>query len=326
MLWALIWAGVGERVVVAPISIWSCTAGVVVLCLGVAMAWRRVGAATGVEKLVALGWAFVAAPLAVFGAEHLTAADAIQNGVPEYMPWHLFWAYFVGVALIAAALSISTQRLMRWSGLLCGCMIALFVAMVHAPSVMATHGDRIRWIVLFRDLGFASGLWALAAGAATEWKGSRVVVEAVRIYMGALMIFFGVEHVLFPLHAPGVPLEKITPRWVPAQAMWGYLVGALLVVGGAAMVANLRVFSARTAAIWLGLVMQVIVIALYLPILLMASGTGAIVEGVNYVGDTMLMGGCLLVVAGAMKRSRILAALAVTTGATVLLLIVGRAL
>jgi uncharacterized membrane protein len=317
MVWGLIPAGLKPfglfgfwgGLVAAPISIWSCTAGVVVFCLAVAVAWRRVVETRGLEKLVALRFAFVAAPLAVFGAEHLTAAEAIQNGVPEYMPWRLFWAYFVGVALIAAALSIAMQRVMRWSGLLCGVMIALFVAMVHAPSVVATHGDRIRWIVLLRDLGFASGLWALAASCVPEWKGSRAVVQAVRVYMGVLMIFFGVEHVLFPLHTPGVPLEQIDPRWVPVPAMWGYLVGALLVVGGAAMLANLKVLSARSAAIWLGLVMMVIVVCLYMPILLMAAisgtgGTGAIVEGVNYVADTMLMGGCLLVVAGGMRADR----------------------
>jgi hypothetical protein len=162
--------------------------------------------------------------------------------------------------------------------------------------------------VLLRDLGFASGLWALAASCVREWKGSRFVVEAVRVYFGALMIFFGVEHVMFPLHAPGVPLEKITPGWVPAPAMWGYAVGVLLLVGGVAMIANLRLMPARKAAVWLGLVMMVIVVCLYLPILVMAAisgtgGTAAIVEGLNYVADTMLMGGCLVVTAEGMEKA-----------------------
>ncbi len=49
--------------------------------------------------------------------------------------------------------------------------------------------------------------------------------------------------------------------------------------------------------------MTAIVVCLYLPILLMASGTALIVEGLNYVADTLLMGGVLLVTAGAMGKN-----------------------
>ena len=38
--------------------------------------------------------------------------------VPPYMPWRLLWIYFIGVALIVAALSIATRIQVRWSGLL----------------------------------------------------------------------------------------------------------------------------------------------------------------------------------------------------------------
>jgi len=43
--------------------------------------------------------------------------------VPSYMPWRLFWIYFVGVALIVASLSIATRIQVRWSGLLFGIMM-----------------------------------------------------------------------------------------------------------------------------------------------------------------------------------------------------------
>ena len=43
------------------------------------------------------------------------------------MPWRLFWAYFVGFALLAASLSIATKIQVRWSGLLFGIMMFLFV-------------------------------------------------------------------------------------------------------------------------------------------------------------------------------------------------------
>lgn len=286
---------------VSPISIWANVAGAAVLMIGVAVARRELTEGRGLNKLVALGAAFVAAPLAAFGMEHQFAAPFMVGGVPKWIPWHLFWVYFVGVALIAAGLSIATNVLRRWSSLLAGCMILIFVLTIHLPNVMAKPDNRFFWIVMFRDLAFASGLWALAAGCVPGWKGSQAVVFAVRMYLGVLMIFYAVEHFLFPVFAPGVPLENKMPAWVPAPAILGYLVGALLLAGGVALLLNLKPFPARSAAIWLGAVMTAIVVCLYLPILLMASGTAAIVEGLNYVADTLLMGGTLLVTAKAMR-------------------------
>ena len=272
------------------------------LGVGVATAWRQLVEARGLNKLVSLGPAFVAAPLAAFGAEHQFAAPFIANGVPGWIPWHLFWAYFVGVALIAAGLSIAAQVLVRWSALLAGCMVAVFVVTIHLPNVVTNPKDRFLWIVMFRDLAFASGLWALAASRMPGWRDgsslTRGVVFVVSRYLGALMIFFGVEHWMFPAFCSGVPLQKVMPGWVPVPSAWNYLVGALLIAGGVAMLLDLRVFRARTAAIAVGGVLAGIVVFLYLPILLMDSGTAAIVEGLNYVADTLLMAGVLLVTAG----------------------------
>jgi len=61
-----------------------------------------------------------AVPLAVFGAEHLTSAQAIMKLVPAWMPGKLFWTYFVGAALIAAALSFIFQVWIRVSATLLG--------------------------------------------------------------------------------------------------------------------------------------------------------------------------------------------------------------
>ena len=45
--------------------------------------------------------------------------------------------------------------------------------------------------------------------------------------MAIPLMFFGVEHFLHPKFAPGVPLAKLTPGWVPAPPVWGYLIGPL---------------------------------------------------------------------------------------------------
>ena len=78
-------------------------AGIALLVIGPWVARSDVAQARGLEKIVALGNVFFAVPLAVFGAEHLAGDKFIVEAVPSYMPWRLFWVYFVGVALVAAS-------------------------------------------------------------------------------------------------------------------------------------------------------------------------------------------------------------------------------
>ena len=113
-------------------------AGLALLMIGRLAAKNDIAQARGIDKVVALTHLCFAIPLAVFGAEHLSDGKSLLNTVPSYMPWRLFWVYFVGFALIAASLSIATKIQVRWSGLLFAVMMFLFVAMLHIPGVAAT--------------------------------------------------------------------------------------------------------------------------------------------------------------------------------------------
>src|SRR5580704_10680572 len=142
-----------------------CTAGILFFLIALWAAKTDVARARGLDKIVALGNLCFAIPLAVFGALHLSAAPGLATMVPSYVPWHLFWAYFVGFALIAASLSIATKIQVRWSGLLFGCMMFLFVAMMDLPGTLADIHNRISWTLLFRELSFGGGGWILAGAA-----------------------------------------------------------------------------------------------------------------------------------------------------------------
>ena len=92
-------------------------------------------------------------------------------------------------------------------------------------------------------------------------------------------------------------MGMMTPKWVPVSYFWAFLTGAALLVAGVGML--IARFS-RAAACLAGIVMVVLTACLYLPILLMASGTAGLVEGINYVADTLLFGGAALLLAAAM--------------------------
>jgi uncharacterized membrane protein len=269
---------------------WPCFAGLLFLITGLISFRKEIASAVGLNKVVALASVFVAASLAVFGAEHLTGARILMQGVPVWMPAHLFWAYFVGVALLAAALSLTFKKYVGWSTLLLAIMIFLFVATIHIPNVVANPKSRILWTVMLRDSAFASGILAFAASLRQQHN----LTNIARTWFAIVVIYFGVDYFLHPLTAPGVPLAKLTPAWVPLPPLWGYLCGAVLLISGTALLLHKKSQQAATA---IGLTMTVCTLVLYFPLLLMASGTQQIAEGYNYVADTLFFGGVALLVA-----------------------------
>src|ERR1700757_2402846 len=90
--------------------IWSYFSGGAFLAIGLVAIfvrghWQK---ARGLDRLILFGPLFYAAPLAVFGTEHFTLTKVIASLVPAWIPWHLFWAYFVGTCFILGALSMVT--------------------------------------------------------------------------------------------------------------------------------------------------------------------------------------------------------------------------
>jgi uncharacterized membrane protein len=207
-------------------------AGLALLVISLLAAKNDIAQSRGLDKLLALNNLCFAIPLAVFGAEHLSGARFLMEAVPPYMPWRLFWAYFVGFALIAASLSIATEIRVRWSGVLFGTMMILFIGMLHLPRAISS-GDRISWTIPFREMSFAGGGWVLAGIAMGGLRGrGGSLITVGRVLIGITAIFFGVQHFLHPLGLPGVPLEKQMPTWVPARALIDYLTGAFLIAAG----------------------------------------------------------------------------------------------
>src|SRR5690348_1863601 len=184
-------------------------AALALLFIGLFAAQNDIAQARGVGRIVALTNLCFAIPLAVFGAEHFSLGSSMIGLVPPYMPVRLFWIYFVGVALIVAAVSIATKIQVRWSGLLFGIMMILFVAMIHLPGAIKS-GDRIVWTIVFRELSFGGGGLVLAGIAWGQGK-RKALICVGRVLIAIAAIVFGVLHFLHPFGAPGVPLAKQMP-------------------------------------------------------------------------------------------------------------------
>jgi len=263
---------------------------VVFLIAALAAVGREFRMARGLDKAYPLGRVSLAIPIAVFGADHLTQAHAIMKIVPAWMPFKLFWTYFVGVALIAAALSFIFRVGIRLSATLLAIMFFCFVAMMDLPGAIRVPHNRIAWTLLARELVFGAGamLLAIASGARERTPDENRVATGALYVVALVSMFYGIEHFFYPECVPAVPLEKVTPLWIPLAHFWTLLTGIALVIGGAAMFARKL---SRLAAAALGAWVVLLVLSLYLAIMISKPD----IEGLNYFADTLMFGGVLLV-------------------------------
>src|SRR6476646_8781243 len=287
-------------------AVGMCCTGAALLLIGILAAKNDIAQARGLDKIVALANLCYAVPLAVFGALHLFGPAFVKDLVPRYMPGRMFWVYFVGCALIAASLSIATKIGVRWSGLLVGIMMFMFVAMLYLPGgLRQIHAHipwtraRFTWIIVCRESSFGGAGWILAAMAQDGWRGPirTTLITVGHIAIAIAAIFFGIQHFLHPLGLPGVPLEKEMPLWVPARALIDYVTGAALLACGVSILLNVKT---RIVAAVVGGWILLTILVIYAPVMISALSSPDIevqVEGINYFADTLFFAGVILAAA-----------------------------
>ena len=281
--------------------IWSYSVGGVVLAIGLVTIllrgdWQK---ARGFEKLILFGPLFYAVPIAAFGTEHFTLTRAVASLVPKWIPWHLFWAYFVGACFIAAGLSLAAKIQVRLSASLLALTFFLFVVLMDAPGWARHPRNQIALTLMLRELSFCGGPLALAVSLTEQSREhvKRVLETIARYFVAIPVLFYSFEQFLHGDHVPGVPLEPLTPQYVPGHAIWTYLAAAVYAVAGILLLVGKKT---RAAATWVGLTVFVVVLAVYVPIAVVERAS--LDNGLNYLFDTLMFCGTVLLLAGAMPR------------------------
>jgi uncharacterized membrane protein YphA (DoxX/SURF4 family) len=281
--------------------IWSYFAGGVVLAIGLVVIflrgdWQK---ARGFEKLILFGPLFYAAPLAAFGTEHFTLTEAVASLVPAWIPWHQFWAYFVGACFIAAALSLVTRIQSRLAASLLALTFFLFVVLMDAPAWAQDPRDRFALALALRELSFSGGALALAASLTEQGRerGAHVLATIARYFVAIPVLFYSFEQFMHGNYVPGVPLDRMTPQWIYGHAIWTYLAAGAYAVAGIPLLVGMKT---RAAATWLGLTVLFVVLVVYVPIGVV--DRASLDNGLNYLGDTLMYCGAVLLLAGAMPR------------------------
>ena len=133
------------------------------ICIsGATLVLASVLAGEHTSRTILLGRLLFGLPLMVFAVQHFLYAGFIATLIPGWIPARLFWAYFVGVAFVAAAVSIVSTLGGRLGGTLLGSMFFTWVVIVHAPRVAAASHSANEWTSLFVAMAMCGGAWAVA--------------------------------------------------------------------------------------------------------------------------------------------------------------------
>ena len=288
---------------VPPTVFWIYLCASLLSLLGLVKVFNELPREHGVDKIMPFGRLFFAVPLAVFGSEHFTATASLATLVPRWIPAHVFWVYLVGLAFLGAALGIAVLVQARLAATQVGMTMFTFVLIMDMPAVAANPHNRFFWALALRQLAFSGGAFAFAmsppgtrprlpspAPPATAWA------AVPRFFVGIPSVFYGVEHLLHPAYVPGIPLQRLTPEWIPGRMFLSYFVGLMLILAGLCLLANKK---PRMAATALGLTILLTVLWIYLPMLLAAPKD---LVALNFFFDTLLFSGAILLLASAMDH------------------------
>jgi uncharacterized membrane protein YphA (DoxX/SURF4 family) len=98
-------------------------------------------------------------------------------------------------------------------------------------------------------------------------------------------------------YVPGIPLNRVTPEWIFGHAIWTYLAAVIYAFAGILLLVGKKT---RAAAACLGLTVLFLELIVYVPIGVV--DRASLANGLNYVADTLMFCGAVLLLPGAMPR------------------------
>jgi uncharacterized membrane protein len=90
------------------------------------------------RKLIPFGAIAYAITIISFSIDHFLFAKEASDYVPSWIPYHLFWMYFCGLALLGSGIAILLKIRVRLFASLLGAMILIWVIILHIPRVITS--------------------------------------------------------------------------------------------------------------------------------------------------------------------------------------------
>jgi putative oxidoreductase len=121
--------------------------------------------AMNTQSIYRIGVVLYALVIGFFGVNHFLNGTGFQNTIPSFIPYHIFWVYLTGAALIMAAISFLTGKYTRVAGLYLALYLLVIVFTIHLPALIRSEGNPIISIALtnlVKDTGLAGAALMIA--------------------------------------------------------------------------------------------------------------------------------------------------------------------
>ncbi len=120
-------------------------------------------------KIGRFGAILFAITIVDFGILHFMEAKDAAPYIPSWIPYHLFWIYLCGAALIASGIAIISRTKQELAAILLGAMILAWFLILHLPRVAVADAASM-------DGELTSAFFALAYGG-TAWAASAYTID-----------------------------------------------------------------------------------------------------------------------------------------------------
>ncbi|HXT87408.1 MAG TPA: hypothetical protein VN745_10320 [Verrucomicrobiae bacterium] len=214
--------------------------------------------------LARLGRYFFAFSMAAFSVQYfmlLHHPESLAN-VPPYTVGRSVSAFFVGLGLIIAAISMASGiRAALWSRLL-GAAFLLDFLIFHVARIYSNLASGNLRTRAFETLTIAGAAFVLGAIFSRKLSAPAGPVDATanfgRLLVAVSLVIFGVQHFMYHTF-----IASLIPAWIPARLFLAYFTGAAFLAAALSFATGKL---ARLAGLLLALMFFIWVVALHAPL------------------------------------------------------------
>ena len=127
----------------------------------VAAAWSLYASFADAGRGFRVARAFYGLALIPFGIAHFTNLNDTAPLVPAWLPWHVGFAYFTGIAFIAASAAVLTGAFARLATTLSVWQLGLFTLLVWGP-VIVSGATAPQWTEFVTSWVLTAAAWVVA--------------------------------------------------------------------------------------------------------------------------------------------------------------------